>query len=257
MSLGAERFTVSINKYPLIQIMESLSSISNQLFGSFPVPIPNVPRHGANTGEINTPIARDASDAGLTPSVGSGDLKEQEQERDQLKNSFDDAYDDLQNLANWLLRSERSALTLQSDDLVHEAYLRLTRSTATITWENRRQLINLIVETMRRILIDHARRKSSLRGGGAHSQVPWEDVISEHASEDSTSSAHLFDLNTAITKLAGIHKSAAEVVNLRFFAGLTFDEISSVLEKPRSTIYREWLAARAWLKTELTRSSDS
>ncbi len=171
---------------------------------------------------------------------------------DQLRESFDDTYEDLTNLANWLLRSERTALTLQSDDLVHEAFLRLTKSTAPISWDNRRQLINLIVETMRRILIDHARRKSSLRAGGTRSQVPWEDVLSEINNQDSSKSEQLFDLNGAINKLSEIHKSAAEIVKLRFFAGLTFDEISSVLETPRSTIYREWLAARAWLKSELT-----
>lgn len=242
--------------------MESLTNLHSHLHGSFHVPTHTASRSTATdriaeSGKGATPVVLKTTDRDAAPAVESERLNEQSRERDQLKHSFDDAYEDLQNLANWLLRSERSALTLQSDDLVHEAYLRLTRSTASISWESRRQLINLIVETMRRILIDHARRKSSLRGGGAHSQVPWEDVISEHASEDTASPAHLFDLNTAITKLAGIHKSAAEVVNLRFFAGLTFDEISSVLEKPRSTIYREWLAARAWLKTELTRSSDA
>lgn len=246
----------------LNEIMESLTNLQSHLYGSFHVPVHTVSKSTATdksteTDEGASPATLNASNADLAPSVDLKRLNEQSRERDQLKHSFDDAYEDLQNLANWLLRSERSALTLQSDDLVHEAYLRLTRSTASISWESRRQLINLIVETMRRILIDHARRKSSLRGGGAHSQVPWEDVISEHASEDTASPAHLFDLNTAITKLAEIHKSAAEVVNLRFFAGLTFDEISSVLEKPRSSIYREWLAARAWLKTELTRSSDA
>jgi len=176
---------------------------------------------------------------------------------DRLRESFDETYEDLQNLANWLLRSERSALTLQSDDLVHEAYLRLTRSTSTIRWENRRQLINLIVETMRRILIDHARRKSTLRNGGGQSVVSWEDAHAEHSVDETSEEGQILDLSEAITSLSKVHKSAAEVVNLRFFAGLTFDEISSVLEKPRSTIYREWLAARAWLKTELTRSKES
>ena len=176
---------------------------------------------------------------------------------DSLRESFDETYEDLQNLANWLLRSERPALTLQSDDLVHEAYLRLTRSTSTIRWENRRQLINLIVETMRRILIDHARRKSTLRNGGGQSVVSWEDAHAELSVDGTSEEGQILDLSEAITSLSKVHKSAAEVVNLRFFAGLTFDEISSVLEKPRSTIYREWLAARAWLKTELTRSKES
>ena len=174
-----------------------------------------------------------------------------------FQSSFDDAYEDLQNLANWLLRSERSSITLQSDDLVHEAFLRLTRSNTPLQWENRRQLVNLIIETMRRILIDHARRKATLRSGGAHCQVPWEDGVAQHASETPKEDEQLIDLTESITKLAQIHKSAAEVVNLRFFAGLTFDEISNVLEKPRSTIYREWLAARAWLKAELTQSRDN
>lgn len=196
------------------------------------------------------PIPRSVHKAIETRTVPSNDV-------DLLKKSFDDTYEDLQNLANWLLKSERTALTLQSDDLVHEAFLRLTRSSTSLKWENRRQLINLIVETMRRILIDHARRKSTLRGGGAHAQVAWEDAINEHISKVRSEEGHLLDLNEAISQLSQIHKSAAEVVNLRFFAGLTFDEISSVLEKPRSTIYREWLAARAWLKTELTRSKDN
>lgn len=221
--------------------MDTPLNTDSVAFSAFAVPVPKVAEKKA------------VLSSRLEPSRVVHPLKDV----DLLKESFDDTYEDLQNLANWLLRSEKNALTLQSDDLVHEAFLRLTRSTTNLRWENRRQLINLIVETMRRILIDHARRKSTLRSGGAHAQVSWDDALNECASEESTEDSYLIDLNEAIAQLATIHKAAAEVVNLRFFAGLTFDEISSVLEKPRSTIYREWLAARAWLKTELTRSKDT
>ena len=212
--------------------MDPLSPLQNHSYESFPTPLPS------------------SVDAATNREMAFIDPK-------RFQSSFDDAYEDLQNLANWLLRSERSSITLQSDDLVHEAFLRLTRSSTPLQWENRRQLVNLIIETMRRILIDHARRKATLRSGGAHCQVPWEDGVAQHASETPKEDEHLIDLTESITKLAQIHKSAAEVVNLRFFAGLTFDEISNVLEKPRSTIYREWLAARAWLKAELTQSKDN
>ena len=113
--------------------MDPLSPLQNHSYESFPTPVPS------------------SADAATNQEMAFIDPK-------RFQSSFDDAYEDLQNLANWLLRSERSSITLQSDDLVHEAFLRLTRSRHLCSGKTA-ELVNLIIETMRRILIDHARER--------------------------------------------------------------------------------------------------
>ena len=169
-----------------------------------------------------------------------------------LHESIPDIYEDLSNLAAWMLRGERKSLTLQASDLVHEAFLRLSRSSATLTLKNRRQFVRLASENMRRILIEHARKKASLKGGGGLSRVPLEHSDAEDETASLTEADEILAIDDALLKMRQIFPLGAEIIQLRFFAGLTFDEISLQLEMPRTSIFREWTVTRAWLKAYLS-----
>ena len=167
-----------------------------------------------------------------------------------LYETMPEIYEDLSNLAAWMLRGERKSLTLQASDLVHETFLRLSRSSATLTLENRRQFVRLASENMRRILIEHARKKASLKGGGGLSRVPL-----EHTEDETVSMAEadeIIAIDDALARVTEIFPLGAEIIQLRFFVGLTFDEISLQLDMPRTSIFREWTVTRAWLKAYLS-----
>ncbi|MGB0599685.1 MAG: ECF-type sigma factor [Rubripirellula sp.] len=165
--------------------------------------------------------------------------------------NLESVYEDLRNLASWLLRSEKTALSLEEVDLVHESYLRLTKSSETLSFQSRKQLINLLVTTMRRVLIDHAKQKATEKRGGKISKVSIEGIDLSDKRNASDHRQELLDLNAALDRLASIHSQSAQIVKLRIFAGLTFDEISELLDESRSSIYRQWMVARAWLKAEV------
>jgi len=164
-------------------------------------------------------------------------------------------YEDVRNLAAWLIRSEKTALSLEEVDLVHEAYIRLNKSSQTLSFQSRKQLINLLVTTMRRVLIDHAKHKSTEKCGGKMSKSSMEGIEVPDDRNDSNHTQSLLDLNAAVDRLASVHSQSAQIVKLRIFAGLTFDEISELLNDSRSSIYRQWMAARAWLKAEIDPSA--
>lgn len=168
-----------------------------------------------------------------------------------LNESIPEVYEDLSNLAAWMLRGERKSLTLQATDLVHEAFLRLARSSTTLTWHNRRQFVRLASENMRRILIEHARKKASLKGGGGLVRVPLENSDAEEEAASRTDADEILAIDDALKKMADIFPLGAQIIHLRFFVGLTFDEISLQLDTPRTSIFREWTVARAWLKSFL------
>ena len=169
-----------------------------------------------------------------------------------LHESIPDIYEDLSNLAAWMLRGERKSLTLQASDLVHEAFLRLSRSSATLTLKNRRQFVRLASENMRRILIEHARKKASLKGGGGLSRVPLEHSDAEGATASVADAEEILGIDDALRRMGEIFPLGAEIIQLRFFSGLTFDEISLHLDMPRTSIFREWTVTRAWLKAYLS-----
>ncbi len=165
--------------------------------------------------------------------------------------NLESVYEDLRNLASWLIRSEKNALSLEEVDLVHESYLRLTKSSETLSFQSRKQLINLLVTTMRRVLIDHAKQKATEKRGGNLRKVSMEGIDLSDNRSGADQRQELLDLNAALDRLAGIHSQSAQIVKLRIFAGLTFDEISELLGDSRSSIYRQWMVARAWLKAEV------
>lgn len=157
-------------------------------------------------------------------------------------------YKELERLAHFQLRKERRDHTLQSAALVNEAYLRLVGMN-TPQWESRTHFFAIAAQLMRQILVDHARRhRAGKRGGGAE-VVPIDDtgLLAQRKSQD----IDLLALDDALNALAKIDARKAEVVQLRFFGGLTFDEIAEVLKISSVTVSRDWTTARAWLRREI------
>ena len=171
-----------------------------------------------------------------------------------LHDSLPDIYEDLSNLAAWMLRGERKSLTLQASDLVHETFLRLARSSVSLSLKNRRQFVRLASENMRRILIEHARKKASLKGGGGLVRVPLEHSEAEDVTASVAEADEILAIDDALMQMGHIFPLGAEIIHLRFFAGLTFDEISLQLDMPRTSVFREWTVTRAWLKAYLSSS---
>lgn len=160
-------------------------------------------------------------------------------------------YAELRKLAASRLAAEPPGQTLQATALVHEAYLRLTKKSNQQKWNSRGHFFGAASTAMRRILIEQARRKKSLRGGGEFNRV------SSHELEQTLTSrpAELLTLNEALTSLAESHPRKAKLVELRFFAGLSNREAAEVLDISTSTADQDWRYARAWLKVKMNGTS--
>jgi len=155
--------------------------------------------------------------------------------------------DELRRLARLQLQKERPGHTLQPTALVNEAYLRLVGDQAR-DWQNRAHFIGVSVSVMRRILIDHARRKRALkRDAGNQAATQAEDCpgLSYQQAEE------LVALNIALDRLDQMNSRQRQVVELRYFGGLSTEETAEVLKVSPITVKRDWVAARAWLKTQV------
>lgn len=148
---------------------------------------------------------------------------------------------------------ERPGQTLQATALVHEAYLRLLGNDA--TWDSRGHFFAAAAEAMRRILVEQARRKSRLRHGGEQKRT---ETLPDALGIESTNSADILDLDDALAQLERRDREMANVVKLRYFAGLTVDETAHAMGVSLRTVNRHWTAARAWLSNALNdrRASD-
>ena len=155
-------------------------------------------------------------------------------------------YQELRLLAAQKLSNELPGQTLQATALVHEAYLRLVGKDEQ-GWDNRGHFFKAAAEAMRRILIENARRKQSLKRGGEHRRI---DLDGAEASAQSRSD-ELIALDEALIKLANEDPVKADLVKLRFFAGLSIDQAAKVLGISRATAIRHWSFARAWLFHQL------
>lgn len=163
-------------------------------------------------------------------------------------------YDELRRLANQKLAQEKPGQTLQATALVHEAYIRLVDQTTSQEWDNRRHFFSAAAESMRRILIERARRKQSQKHGGDHQRVELaavEPAVLPMACDD------VLGLDEALVKLAQRDTRKAELVKLRFFAGLTTAEAAKVLEISTSTAENDWTYARSWLRLEMSEGGNS
>ena len=156
-------------------------------------------------------------------------------------------YSELRKLAASKLAAEPPGQTLQATALVHEAYLRVTKNAEQQRWNSRGHFFGAAATAMRRILIEQARRKKSLRGGGEFNRVSSNEIEQTLTS----SPAELLTLNEALTILAEAHPRKAQLVELRFFAGLSNREAAGVLNISTSTADQDWRYARAWLKVKM------
>jgi RNA polymerase sigma factor (TIGR02999 family) len=154
-------------------------------------------------------------------------------------------YQELRRRAAQHLRRERSGHTLRPTDLLHETYLRLCAQNA--PWQNREQFFGMASRLMRRILVDHARRRAAAKRGGAAR------LTLAVASASGSAEPDLLDLDTALDELAQLDERQAHLVELRYFGGLSLDETARVLQVSPATVSREWASARAWLYRRLKR----
>jgi RNA polymerase sigma factor (TIGR02999 family) len=157
-------------------------------------------------------------------------------------------YDELRRLAAQKLAQEQPGLTLQATALVHEAYLRLVDTDKEQRWNGRGHFFAAAAEAMRRILVDSARRKHSLKRGGRQQRVSLEEAISlnEQPADD------LLALDEALTRLAQEDPAKAELVKLRYFAGLSVEQTAEALGISRATADRYWAYAKVWLYHAVT-----
>lgn len=160
-------------------------------------------------------------------------------------------YDELRALAHRQLSGERNDHTLQTTALVHEAYMRLAGQSRA-GWANRRQFLLVAAKMMRRVLVDYARRRAASKRPPPGGRIAIEDV-----SLASGFDLDVLALDEALTHLSDLDPRQAQVVELRYFTGLSIDETARTLDLSVSTVTREWRMARAWLQRELTEASPS
>jgi RNA polymerase sigma factor (TIGR02999 family) len=155
-------------------------------------------------------------------------------------------YHELRRLAASRMARESANLTLQPTALVHEAWLRLGGDQQP-TWENQAHFFGAAAEAMRRILVDRARRRNAQRRGGGHTHVPLDGLEQGDAVDDPL----ILDVDEALTRFAAVEPKKAELVRLRYFAGMQLQDAARVLAVSEATAKRWWVFARAWLFREL------
>jgi RNA polymerase sigma factor (TIGR02999 family) len=154
---------------------------------------------------------------------------------------------ELHRLAHYYMSRERAGHTLQTTALLNEAYLQLTDKTQP-PWRNRTHFMAVAAQLMRRIMVDHARARHALKRGAGAIRVTLDEtaLVTEERAEE------LLALDEALEKLAEFDRRRCEVVEMRYFGGLTVEEIADVLKVHPNTVMRDWRAAKAWLYAELT-----
>ena len=162
---------------------------------------------------------------------------------------FAAVYQELRSMAGRFFRKEAKGITLQPTALVHEAYLKLVDQSA-VDWQGRTHFFAVAAQAMRRVLVDHARRRGAAKRGGQQNRLPLEeDLVPGHVAD-----SHLLAVDEALSKLAQLDPRQAQLVELRFFGGLSVAEAAEVLGISKRTAEREWTMVRAWLRRELSES---
>ncbi|MBZ0112964.1 MAG: sigma-70 family RNA polymerase sigma factor [Thermoanaerobaculia bacterium] len=187
------------------------------------------------------PVDEDLTDLLVAWQAGQSDVREE---------LFDRIYARLVRLAGSLISKQGNDISLQAAELVHEAYLRLLDQRRT-NWQNRNHFFAIAGRLLRRALVDHLRQRRALKRGGGLPAVTLEGVLSSSAQAEQLTPVDLLGLDRALEELQEIDSLAAQIVELRFFAGLELTEVAEVLEVGRSTVVRRWRYARAWLQTAL------
>ena len=154
---------------------------------------------------------------------------------------------ELHRLAHYYMSRERTGHTLQTTALLNQAYLQLTDATQP-PWQNRTHFMAVAAQLMRRIMVDHARTRHALKRGAGAIRVTLDEtaLVTEERAEE------LLALDEALEKLAVFDRRRCEIVEMRYFGGLTVEEIADVLKVHPNTVMRDWRAAKAWLYAELT-----
>jgi len=155
-------------------------------------------------------------------------------------------YVELRRIARRRMRLEPAGHTLQTTALVHEAYLRLVGQRRT-NWQNRGQFYNVAARVMRRVLVDQARRRRAGKRGGGDSDLPLEETLSNIA----RSGVDVVALDDALEALAVIDGRQARIVEMKFFVGLTVEEIAELVSLSPASVKRHWDTARMWLRREM------
>jgi RNA polymerase sigma factor (TIGR02999 family) len=165
-------------------------------------------------------------------------------------------YEHLRRMARSYMRNERPGHTLQATGLVHEAFLRLV-DTRDLDWTDRAHFFAVCARVMRRILLDAARSRAAVkRGGPAGRAVRATIDVDDVPTPGAAMSAEICALDEALEALAAIDPRRAQVIELRFFGGLTVEETAQVLQVSPQTVMRDWKLARVWLARELSHSSE-
>jgi len=160
-------------------------------------------------------------------------------------------YQELRRLARAHMAQERAGHTLQATALVHEAYVRLLEGEPA-NWDGRRHFFAAAAEAMRRILVEHARRRQSLKRGGDRQRVDLEDGELPVIGGPFDQLDDLLTLDAALDQLAKEDPGKAELVNLLYFAGLSLEEAGAALGISRTSVHRQWVYARAWLRDAMS-----
>lgn len=159
-------------------------------------------------------------------------------------------YEDLRHLAAAYMKDERSDHTLQATALVHEAYLRLV-DWENVTWENRAQFFAVAAQVMRRVLVDHARGRNAAKREGSQHKLALDEAVSFADEKE----FDVLALEEALSSLEKLDPRQAKIVELRFFGGLSIEEVAHVLKISPTTVKREWTIAKAWFQRELGRNA--
>jgi RNA polymerase sigma factor (TIGR02999 family) len=169
-----------------------------------------------------------------------------------LEELYQIVYDELRRLAHRYMSRENAGHTLQTTALVNEAYLRLAE-VKDMNWQDRAHFFAVSANVMRRILIDEARARRAERRGGDNLTLALDEALDVEKRED----LDLIALDLALQSLAQINQRQSQVIELRYFGGLTVEETAEVLKVSTDTVMRDWRFAKAWLKREMVRESNS
>jgi len=159
-------------------------------------------------------------------------------------------YDELRRLAANYLRHERPGQTLQATALVHEAFVRLTAE-KNHPWQNRTHFLAIAALSMRQILVQRARARSAAKRGGDPQRITLDDAALAELPNAQPAGVDVLALDAALERLAALDPQQAKIVELRYFGGMTVDEVGESLDISPATVKRHWTIARAWLQKEL------
>jgi RNA polymerase sigma factor (TIGR02999 family) len=172
--------------------------------------------------------------------------------RDALEQLIPTVYQELRRIAQRYVSRERSGLTLQATALVNEAYLRLV-NIREVAWQDRAHFFAVCSELMRRVLVDYARARLFKKRGGGSDHI----ALDENSALAPMRAEELLDVDRALTALSEVDPRKARMVEMRFFAGLSAEEVAAVLDVSIQTVHRDWKISKAWLTRHMNRTASS